>query len=72
MFCNSSCNIVNKRENLSYLFYQKTIIGFVSYGIFNTLGHDDGKTTYNWLIGILSAGEGQYDVHHANILGRYN
>ena len=21
---------------------------------------------YNWLIGILSAGEGHHDVHHAN------
>lgn len=30
--------------------------------------HDlcDGKPVYNWLIGILSAGEGHHDVHHAN------
>ena len=42
------------------------VLGFVSYGIFNALGHDDGKPVYNWLIGILSAGEGHHDVHHAN------
>ena len=42
------------------------VLGFVSYGIFNALGHNDGKPVYNWLIGILSAGEGHHDVHHAN------
>ena len=42
------------------------VLGFVSYGIFNALGHKDSKPAYNWLIGILSAGEGHHDVHHAN------
>ena len=52
------------------------VLGFVSYGIFNALGHDDGKPVSNWLIGILSAGEGHHDVHHDNpgqvVLSKYD
>jgi len=42
------------------------VLGFVSYGIFNALGHKDSKPVYNWFIGILSAGEQHHDVHHVN------
>ena len=53
-------------KTFSRLIAASLVLGFVSYGIFNALGHDDGKPVYNWLIGILSAGEGHHDVHHAN------
>ena len=47
------------------------VLGFVSYGIFNALGHDDGKPVYNWLIALYLQVIGHYDVHHENP-ERYN
>ena len=42
------------------------IFGWLSYGIFNSLGHKDGKPVTNRFINLLSGGEGPHDVHHSN------
>jgi fatty-acid desaturase len=42
------------------------ILGYMSYGLFNALGHKNNKPVYNWLIGILSAGESHHNIHHEN------
>lgn len=43
------------------------LLGFIGYGLFNLLGHKDGKPTNNWLINILAVGEGFHEPHHKNI-----
>jgi len=42
------------------------ILGFVSYGIFNALGHKGSSAVTNKFINFLSAGEGSHNVHHDN------
>ena len=42
------------------------VLGFLSYGIFNALGHKDNKAVTNKFINFLSAGEGHHNVHHNN------
>ena len=42
------------------------VLGFISYGIFNALGHKDSKAVSNKFINFLSAGEGSHNVHHNN------
>jgi len=42
------------------------ILGFVSYGIFNALGHKGSSAVTNKFINFLSAGEGFHNVHHDN------
>lgn len=43
------------------------LLGFIGYGLFNLLGHKNGKPTNNWLINILAVGEGFHEPHHKNI-----
>ena len=42
------------------------VLGFISYGIFNALGHKDNEAVTNKFINFLSAGEGHHNVHHNN------
>jgi len=42
------------------------LLGFFGYGIFNALGHKDGKPVTNRFINLLSAGEGYHNVHHGD------
>jgi|TARA_B100001094_G_scaffold328795_1_gene390031 stearoyl-CoA desaturase (delta-9 desaturase) len=42
------------------------VYGFLSFGIFNALGHSNGKPVTNSFINLLSGGEGPHDVHHKN------
>lgn len=42
------------------------VLGYLSYGIFNALGHKDNKPVTNYFINLLSAGEGHHNIHHNN------
>ena len=42
------------------------VLGFISYGLFNALGHKDEKPVTNYFINLLSAGEGHHNIHHKN------
>lgn len=42
------------------------ILSFLFYGLFNTLGHKDGKPVTNHIINLFAAGEGYHNVHHNN------
>jgi len=42
------------------------VLGFFGYGLFNALGHRNGKPVTNRFINLLSAGEGYHNVHHGD------
>ena len=50
-------------------------LSFLFYGLFNTLGHKDGKPVTNHIINLFACGEGYHDIHHDNWkkirLGKY-
>lgn len=40
--------------------------GYLGFGLLNTQGHADGPTTTNILTNIITAGEGNHELHHKN------
>ena len=52
------------------------VLSYIFYGLFNTLGHKNGKPVTNHIINLFAAGEGYHDTHHENWkkirLGKYD
>ena len=52
------------------------VLSYIFYGLFNTLGHKNGRPVTNHIINLFAAGEGYHDTHHENWkkirLGKYD